>query len=142
MATTVEIKQGTESIKESNSAGINALYYIDILSETYSKPIFIIDQPEDDVSQSRISTHLIPSLKNLSNKAQIIIVTHNPQLVVNLDVDNVIAIKKDSKGIGFYSGPLEFNDSNYSILSLVAKTLDGGADVIRKRWKRYDKTIV
>lgn len=142
MSTTVEIKQGKESIKESNSAGINALYYIDILSETYSKPIFIIDQPEDDVSQSRISTHLIPSLKTLSNKAQVFIVTHNPQLVVNLDADNVIAIKKEDNVIGFYSGPLEFSDATYSILGLVAKTLDGGADVIRKRWKRYDKTIV
>lgn len=140
MTTTVEIKQGNDMLNESNSAGINALYYIDILSETYSKPIFIIDQPEDDVSQSRISTNLIPSLKALSNKAQVIIVTHNPQLVVNLDADNVIVIKKDDKDINFCSGPLEFSDDNYSILGLVANTLDGGADVIRKRWKRYDKT--
>lgn len=140
MTTTVEIKQGNDKLTESNSAGINALYYIDILSETYSKPIFIIDQPEDDVSQSRISSNLIPSLKTLSNKAQVIIVTHNPQLVVNLDVDNVIVIKKEDNDIEFYSGPLEFYNDNYSILELVANTLDGGADVIRKRWKRYVKT--
>ena len=140
MTTTVEIKQGSDMLNESNSAGINALYYIDILSETYSKPIFIIDQPEDDVSQSRISSNLIPSLKNLANKAQIIIVTHNPQLVVNLDVDNVIVIKKQDNAINFYSGALELKNDNYSILDLVAKTLDGGADVIKKRWKRYDKT--
>jgi predicted ATPase len=131
MTTTVEIKQGNDMLNESNSAGINALYYIDILSETYSKPIFIIDQPVDDVSQSRISSNLIPSLKNLANKAQVIIVTHNPQLVVSLDFDNVI---------NFYSGALEFKSDNYSILDLVAKTLDSGADVIKKRWKRYDKT--
>ena len=142
MTTTVEIKQGNDRLNESNSAGINALYYIDILSETYCKPIFIIDQPEDDVSQSRISTNLIQSLKTLSNKAQIIIVTHNPQLVVNLDVDNVIAIKKDDNDINFFSGPLEFYNDEYSILDLVAHTLDGGADVIRKRWKRYAKTGV
>lgn len=140
MTTTVEIKQGNDMLNESNSAGINALYYIDILSETYSKPIFIIDQPEDDVSQSRIATNLIPSLKKLSNKTQVIIVTHNPQLVVNLDADNVIVIKKDNKDINFYSGPLEFRNTEYAILDLVANTLDGGAAVIRKRWKRYDKT--
>ena len=140
MTTTVEIKQGNDKLNESNSAGINALYYIDILSETYCKPIFIIDQPEDDVSQSRIASNLIPSLKTLSNKAQIIIVTHNPQLVVNLDVDNVIVIKKDDDDVNFYSGPLEFNNKDYAILDLVAQTLDGGAEVIRKRWKRYAKT--
>lgn len=137
--TTVEIKKGSDRLEESNSAGINALYYIDILSETYSKPILIIDQPEDDVSQSRIASDLISSLKCLSKKAQIIIVTHNPQLVVNLDVDNVIILKKDENKINFYSGALEYEDTEYSILDLVANTLDGGADVIRKRWKRYAK---
>jgi hypothetical protein len=140
MTTTVEIKKGNDMLNESNSAGINALYYIDVLSETYSKPIFIIDQPEDDVSQSRISSNLITSLKNLENKSQIIIVTHNPQLVVNLDVDNVIVIKKEDNEINFYSGALEYKNESYSILELVANTLDGGADVIKKRWKRYDKT--
>ncbi len=138
--TTVEIKRGNDRLEESNSAGINALYYIDILSETYSKPILIIDQPEDDVSQSRIASDLISSLKCLSKKAQIIIVTHNPQLVVNLDVDNVIILKKDEDKINFYSGALEYKDAEYSILDLVANTLDGGADVIRKRWKRYAKS--
>ena len=144
LKTTVEIKRGNDKLSESNSAGINALYYIDILSETYSKPIFIIDQPEDDVSQSRIATNLIDSLKRFSKKAQIILVTHNPQLVVNLDADNVIVIKKDIElqKIKFYSGPLEFQNEEYTILDLVAHTLDGGADVIKKRWKRYDKTNI
>lgn len=138
--TTIEIKKGSNRLNESNSAGINALYYVDILSETYSKPIFIIDQPEDDVSQSRISTDLILSLKCLSKKAQIILVTHNPQLVVNLDADNVIVLKKNELEIEFYSGPLEYKNDNYSIIELVANTLDGGADVLRKRWKRYAKS--
>ncbi len=138
--TTVEIKRGNDRLNESNSAGINALYYIDILSDIYSRPIFIIDQPEDDVSQSRISTDLIHSLKCMAKRSQVIIVTHNPQLVVNLDADNVIVLKKNETEINFYSGPLEFKDSEYSILDMVASTLDGGADAIKKRWKRYDKT--
>lgn len=141
-STTVEIKRGDDKLHESNSAGINALYYIDILSETFNKSIFIIDQPEDDVSQSRISSDLIASLKCLSQKAQIILVTHNPQLVVNLDADNVIILKKGENEINFYTGALEYRDDNYSILDLVAKTLDGGTEVIRKRWKRYAKSSV
>jgi len=138
-ATTVEIKKGNDNLKESNSAGINSLYYIDILSETHTKPIFIADQLEDDVSQSRISSDLIQSLKNLSKRSQIIMVTHNPQLVVNLDADNVIVLKKTEENINVYSGPLELNSNNLSIINLVADTLDGGAEVLRKRWKRYAK---
>ena len=139
-STTVEIKRGNDKLNESNSAGVNALYYIDILSETFNKPIFIIDQPEDDVSQSRISKDIIPSLKCLAKKAQILLITHNPQLVVNLDADNVIILKKNETQIDFYSGALEYSDDQFSILDLVAKTLDGGTDVIKKRWKRYVKT--
>jgi hypothetical protein len=140
--TTVEIKRGNDKLTESNSAGINALYYLDILSYTFNKSIFIIDQPEDDVSQSRISSDLISSLKNLSKTSQVILVTHNPQLVVNLDADNIIILKKDEKQIKYYWGPLEYKDNNFSVLDLVASTLDGGTEVIRKRWKRYDKTSI
>jgi predicted ATPase len=100
----------------------------------------MIDQPEDDVSQSRISSDLILSLKNLSKTSQVILVTHNPQLVVNLDADNVIILKKDEQQIKYYWGPLEHKTDNFAILDLVARTLDGGTDVIRKRWKRYDKS--
>ena len=138
LKTTVEIKKDNEILEESNSAGVNALNYIDILSYTYDKPVYIIDQPEDDVSQSRISTELIPSIKNLSKRTQVIIITHNPQLVVNLDADNVIVLQKINDKITFTSGALEYFNSNFSILDLVAKTLDGGTAVIKKRWKRYE----
>jgi len=119
--TTVEIKKGDDKLNESNSAGINALYYLDILSYTFNKSIFIIDQPEDDVSQSRISSDLIPSIKNLSKTAQVILVTHNPQLVVNLDADNVIILKKDEQQINFYWGPLEYKTEEYSILGVCSE---------------------
>lgn len=61
-------------------------------------------------------------------------------MVVNLDVDNVIVVKKDedSGNIDFISGPLERKD-NIDMLKLVADTLEGGIDAIKKRWKRYEK---
>lgn len=136
--TTVEIKRGSDILEEGNSAGVNALNYIDIIANTFSKSIFIIDQPEDDVSQSRISSELIHSLKVLSKRAQVIFVTHNPQLVVNLDADNTIVIKKDAERLSIFHGPLEFKNSQWSMLEIIANTLDGGTDVIKKRWKRYE----
>lgn len=133
--TTLEIKKDGDNLIESNSAGINALYYLDILSELFEKKVFIIDQPEDDVSQSRINESLITSFRNLSLRAQLIIVTHNPQLVVNLDADNVIVLSKSENNdkIDVKNGPLENNE----ILELVANTLDGGKEVVKKRYKRY-----
>ncbi len=139
--TTVELKHGNDNLNESNSAGINSLYYLDIQSYIFDKKLFIIDQPEDDVSQTKINTVLLNSLRNFSKITQVIIVTHNPQLVVNLDVDNVIVIKKneEKEEITFTYGPLERKDAEVDMIKLVADTLEGGIDVIKKRWKRYDK---
>jgi predicted ATP-dependent endonuclease of OLD family len=125
-------------IEETNSAGKNALYYIDIVGNESNKKVFIVDQPEDDVSQNKISSDLSESLKKMSRYKQILIVTHNPQLVVNLDVDNVICFENDGN-FEIKFGPLEF-EGPYNILEIVAKVLDGGADVIQKRWKRYEKS--
>ena len=138
---TVELKHDNDNLNEGNSAGINALYYLDILSYLYDKKLFIIDQPEDDVSQSKINSVLIKSLRNFAKKSQVIIITHNPQLVVNLDVDNIIVIKKNEENdeITFKYGPLERKDSEVDMLKMIADTLEGGIDVIKKRWKRYDK---
>lgn len=138
---TVEIKRHGENLNEGNSAGTNALYYLDIKSCVYDKPLYIIDQPEDDVSQTKINEILIESFRKFSDKAQIILITHNPQLVVNLDVDNVIIMKKlNNHEIDIISGPLELKTDNIDILKNVADTLEGGIEVIKKRWKRYEKT--
>lgn len=66
-------------------------------------------------------------------------ITHNPLFVVNLDVDNVIVLGRNSKDgkIDIKSGALEYECDNYKMLDLVAKTVEGGADVVRKRLKRY-----
>lgn len=138
---TVEIKRHGENLNEGNSAGTNALYYLDIKSCVYDKPLYIIDQPEDDVSQTKINEILIESFRKFSDKAQIILITHNPQLVVNLDVDNVIIMKKlNNHEIDIISGPLELKTDNIDVLKNVADTLEGGIEVIKKRWKRYEKT--
>ena len=125
------------------SNGLNATIYFDIISDDGKPGIYIVDQPEDDVSQKAIKESLIADFKKMSSKRQIILVTHNPQFVVNLDVDNVICIYKDKDKIKISSGALEYEnkDTNENIIKMVADNLDGGVEAIRKRWKRYGKEI-
>ena len=66
-------------------------------------------------------------------------VTHNPQFIVNLDVDNIIYISKKTGDFIVQSGALEFVCDEYDILDIVANNIDGGLDSIKKRWKRYEK---
>lgn len=57
-------------------------------------------------------------------------------------IPNVICMQrdKDNKGLVIRSGALEYEDSEYSIIQLVAELLDGGVELIKKRWKRYEKS--
>lgn len=122
------------------SSGLDAKIYFDLLSyENSREGIYIIDQPEDNISQSAIKTYLLDRFKTMGENRQVIMVTHNPQFIVNLDIDNLIFITKESERIKIYSGALEFVCPEYSILDIVAKNIDGGLDSIRKRWKRYEK---
>lgn len=125
------------------SSGFNAKIYFDILSEQTQKDgIFIIDQPEDDVSQKSIKEYLLNDFYNMCQNRQIILITHNPQFIVNLDVDNVIYLgKNDDNEIIIQSGALEFVNKEYDILKIVADNIDGGIGSINERWKRYEKNI-
>ena len=121
------------------SAGFNASMFFSFIGNDFDqKSIFIVDQPEDDISQNSISSETMPDFKKLCGRRQVIIITHNPQFVVNLDADNVIYISKSKDGIHFQSGALEYKDETFDVLSTIENNLDGGEDSIKKRWRRYE----
>jgi len=125
------------------SSGFNSKIYFDLISnQTEDNRIYIIDQPEDDVSQPSIKKNILGDFYDMSKNRQVIIITHNPQFIVNLDVDNVIFIGKDENDkIYIQNGALEYCDKEYDILKIVADNIEGGIDSINERWKRYDKNI-
>ena len=131
-----------DSTEISYSDGINSQIYFDIIcGDKYTPGIYLIDQPEDDISPYAIKSRLLDEFKKMSRNRQIILVTHNPQFVVNLDADNVIVIKKQNGQLSIKSGALEYYDLDTNIINSVADTLDGGIDSIKKRWKRYEKDV-
>ena len=135
------INQGLDKTKEL-SAGMNSKTYFDLLTyDTLRDGVYIIDQPEDNVSQKSIKNQLLDSFKYMGENRQVIMVTHNPQFIVNLDVDNIIYVFKKDDQLQIQSGALEFECDEYKMLDIVANTIDGGLDTIKKRWKRYEKTV-
>lgn len=121
------------------SPGLYGTLYFDLLAEEDTKSgVYIIDQPEDQISQVAIKEHVLDAFKRMSANRQVLMITHNPLFVVNLDVDNVIVLARNENGtIDVKSGALEYECDDYKVLDLVAKTVEGGADVVRKRLKRY-----
>lgn len=103
----------------------------------------IIDQPEENLDPKSIFDELVPLFTDVKNRRQIIIVTHNANLVVNTDADQVIIAKVGSHTPGklpimsYQSGGLE----NSKIRKEVCEILEGGADAFRERAKRLRVSI-
>lgn len=135
------VENGQDKFKELSS-GFNSKIYFDLIAHEFSRGgIYLIDQPEDNVSQTAIREYLLDYFKTMSEKRQIILVTHNPQFIVNLDIDNLIYISNSEGNWEIQSGSLEYECDDYNVLDIVANNIDGGLSSIKKRWKRYEKTI-
>ena len=143
----LKIRNCINNIKDSDvtkelSSGANAQIYFDLLSNDIKNTgLYIIDQPEDDVSQPSIKKKLLKDFKKIANHRQVLLITHNPQFIVNLDVDNVIFIKKDeeSEKISIESGALEYKDDKIDMLEIIADNIEGGIDSLKERYKKYEK---
>lgn len=104
-----------------------------------NKPL-LIDQPEDNLDNKSVYKDLVEDLKAVKKKRQIIIATHNPNLVINTDSEQVIVAKyeesKDNKEprITYISGALE----DRKIKESVCDILEGGDIAFMKREKRYN----
>lgn len=130
-----------QKIPNGNSQGKNALIYLDVMADEKTNKLYIVDQPDDDISHLKLKSDVINIMRRMSDNKQVLFITHKPELVVNLDVDNVIILKQVDDSIEVNSGALEYEneEKNINILKDVAEILDGGEEIIRKRWKRYDK---
>ncbi len=135
--TTKYIKDISDSTNVGSTLGEMSLSFYKYITNNGDRTlILLIDQPEDNISNSKVKNELIKYFNNIRDKKQIIIVTHNPLLVVNLDVDNVIYLSRDNANkFTCFSGCLEDDSSN--ILNLVAENMDGGKETIERRLKFY-----
>lgn len=130
--------QGKKEI--GNTLGEKSLaFYRYCTDDSGTWDLLIIDQPEDNISNNNIRNKLISYLRTISRGKQIIFVTHNPLLVVNMDVDNVIHLCMHNNNIEAISGCLEYEDENTNILQTIAESMDGGTETIERRLKVYGK---
>ena len=121
-----------------STLGEQSLAYFKYITEYETdKCIFLIDQPEDHISNNNISRRLIKYLNSIRKRKQIVIVTHNPLLVVNQDVEQVIFVEKNNNKINIISGCLELENKDINMLKLIADNMDGGKTAIEKRLRVY-----
>jgi len=102
------------------------------LATATEKQIFIIDQPEDNLDNEFISKKLVPLIRDIKKTRQIIISTHNANIVVNGDSEQVIVAKLD-RGKDYISGSIENSIINEEIKSI----LEGGEQAFNNRGYKY-----
>jgi ABC-type lipoprotein export system ATPase subunit/predicted nucleic acid-binding Zn-ribbon protein len=97
----------------------------------------IVDQPEGNLNNQSIVDHLVPVFMAAKERRQVIIVTHNPNLAVVCDAEQIIHCELDiDDGYRLYydSGALE--NPKFNKLSL--DVLDGTAVAFEARRSTYD----
>lgn len=95
----------------------------------------MIDQPEDNLDNQSIFKHLVPYLRYAKTQRQIIVVTHNPNIAIAADADQVIVAKmnKETNTFQFDSGALEDKHINMQIIDV----LEGTKPAFDLRDRRY-----
>jgi ABC-type cobalamin/Fe3+-siderophores transport system ATPase subunit len=103
----------------------------------------IIDQPDENLDNESIYQILTAYFRAAKTRRQIVLITHNPNLVVNADSEQVIVARCERRESGlpyitYSSGSLENdNPAGISIKEQVCQILEGGSDAFRRREKRY-----
>jgi len=114
------------------SMGERAIVLLKVLLALDDTPLFI-DQPEEHLDNRYIYNELMPAFRSAKNNRQIIIATHNANLVVNTDAEQIIVASSDNGNLSYHVGTLEDPDTSEMIKTL----LEGGDDAFKKREQKY-----
>lgn len=124
--------------------GIALLVLYLLMDEDDTRPL-LIDQPEGNLDNASVYKQLVPYIKKAKKRRQIILITHNPNLVVATDAEQIIiatAERPDTQPfpcIRYDSGSLEHfaSGDELGIREAVCLLLEGGKDAFKARENRY-----
>lgn len=145
--------EGDDFIKMSD--GKKAFVVLKLLLDFSNKncPI-LIDQPEDDLDNRAIYNDLVKYLRKKKKLRQIIVATHNPNIVVGADSEIVLVANQnglknfnhDLKQFQYVTGSLEHTFKDTKIIEVleskgikehVCEILEGGDIAFKKREEQY-----
>ena len=94
----------------------------------------IIDQPEDELDSNFVFRELIPMLRKVKSKRQLIISTHNANLPVNGDSELVYALEANGgHGTDLAQGGLDRSKVTKAVLDI----MEGSEEAFRRRREKY-----
>lgn len=130
------LKLGDKDLKTLSPGEKGALLLIFYLLVDKDDIPLIIDQPEENLDNQTVFNLLVPCIKEAKNRRQIVIVTHNPNLAVVCDAEQIIHAymeKSQSNNIEYLSGSIENPDINKRIIDI----LEGTTPAFKNRESKY-----
>lgn len=102
---------------------------------SYGNEPLVLDQPEDDLDNHLIYDLIVTQLRDIKQKRQVLVVTHNANIVVNGDAENVIALDVRSGQTRIVTqGGLQ----EPSIREEICRVMEGGKEAFDQRYRRIN----
>lgn len=122
---------------ERASAGQKTSAILSFLLAHGDEPL-LLDQPEDDLDNALVYSLVVQQIRANKSRRQIIIVTHNPNIVVNGDAELVLPMVFDQ-------GEIHLNDpgglQQRAVRERICEIMEGGKEAFRQRYKRILKDL-
>lgn len=130
-----KLKLGEKHIEQLSPGERGALLLVFYLLLDKNDIPLILDQPEDNLDNHSVANVLVPFIRKAKRKRQIILVTHNPNLAVVADAEQIIwvDIDKENNKFHFISGSIENREINKRIVNV----LEGAMPAFNKRKQKY-----
>ena len=131
-----KLKMGNRDLSELSPGERGIVLLIFYLALSKNKMPIIIDQPEDNLDNQSVYSKLVPCICKAKQKRQVIIVTHNPNIAVACDAEQIIYcnMDKNSFSISYEAGAIE----DPIIKNRVIDVLEGTMPAFDLRRKKYE----
>ena len=128
----VEIKYHDKPLKN-HSLGQRASAIILFIIEQKDNDLIIIDQPEDDLDNQVIYKELITTIRKKKIDIQFVFSTHNANIPVLGDAEQIICIKDTGSDISINNNSID----NISIQNDVVQIMECGPEAFNRRQQIY-----
>lgn len=126
-----------EQLSPGEKGALLLVFYL--LLDTEEIPI-IIDQPEHNLDNESVVRLLVECIRKARARRQVFIVTHNPNLAVYCDADQVVCCsidKADGYKVTYATGAIE----DYEINMFAVNVLEGTYPAFDNRRKKWHKPV-
>lgn len=119
---------------DEHSLGQRASALIIFILTLKENDLIIIDQPEDDLDNQTIYLDVISELKKLKNQTQFIFATHNPNIPVLGDCEQLISCTFNNNVVDITSGSIDNKEIQQNIVDI----MEGGDTAFNQRKMIYE----